>query len=747
MQGRERHVSGRGSGVSRRGSGLGTGPAGSGGRGGGHHSGRNRAIGGGSILAVIIFLLVSFLGGGNTGSSSSGSVFQDGGQWNRDSNDGVLNREVADGSRDKFTVLKKDGSDTATVMVYMCGADLESQNGMGTADIQEMCRAEESDNVHVMLYTGGSTKWQNSTVSAQTNEIFSIENGGLKKLKDAGDQCMTDPSTLSSFIQYCAETHPANRYELIFWDHGGGSSTGYGYDEKHAQEGSMDLSQIREAVVNGGVKFDFIGFDACLMAAAENALALSDQADYLIASEETEPGTGWYYTGWLSDLSKDPGMSTLDMGKEIADDFTDANNDGWSQTTLSVVDLAEFANTFPEQFSKFADETVKEINSDAYQKVSNARANTREFDASQHIDQVDLVDLADQIDNQSGRLLADKLLSCVKYNRVNGITNAYGLSVYFPYARLNKVDAMADTYEDIGVSDSYTDCIRCFAKMEASGQAASGSTGIFDLLNGGSYQTISSDEIGNLISQMFASGGRALNLENGEFLEKASLSDEDAISQVQSRRIDTSELVWNETDEGYQMSLSEDNWDNVQRLEKSLYVDDGSGYIDLGLDNQFDIDDDGNLIADTEGTWLAIDNQPVPYYYMSTSEDGDESTIVGRVPALRNGEYVNLILVFDDEHPSGTVAGYIRDYREGETETSGKSMLQLEEGDVIDYVADYYSYDGTYEDSYMVGSETVYDGSFEVSDVIVPEKISECYRLQDLYGNDYWTPVIELDNR
>jgi hypothetical protein len=103
--------------------------------------------------------------------------------------------------------------------------------------------------------------------------------------------------------------------------------------------------------------------------------------------------------------------------------------------------------------------------------------------------------------------------------------------------------------------------------------------------------------------------------------------------------------------------------------------------------------------------------------------------------------------VFDDDHPSGYVAGYVRDYREGETETSAKTMMQLQEGDVIDYVADYYSYDGTYLDSYMVGDETVYDGSFKVSDVEVPEKLSECYRMMDLYGNAYWTPVLEMDHR
>lgn len=43
---------------------------------------------------------------------------------------------------------------------------------------------------------------------------------------------MTKPENLTSFIQYCTSNYPANRNELILWDHGGGSITGYGYDEK-----------------------------------------------------------------------------------------------------------------------------------------------------------------------------------------------------------------------------------------------------------------------------------------------------------------------------------------------------------------------------------------------------------------------------------------------------------------------------------------------------------------------------------
>ena len=113
-----------------------------------------------------------------------------------------------------------------------------------------------------------------------------MKNGKLACLeKDLGAVSMTDPSTLYGYIRWCEQKFPASRYGLILWDHGGGSVSGYGYDEKFASAGSMSLSGVDRALGDAGVKFDFVGFDACLMATAETALMLAEHADYLIASE------------------------------------------------------------------------------------------------------------------------------------------------------------------------------------------------------------------------------------------------------------------------------------------------------------------------------------------------------------------------------------------------------------------------------------------------------------------------------
>ena len=211
---------------------------------------------------------------------------------------------------------------------------------------------------------------------------------------------------------------------------------------------------------------------------------------------------------------------------------------------------------------------------------------------------------------------------------------------------------------------------------------------------------------------------------------------------------DENNLFWSQNEEGeYVLKLSESQWDLVHDIDMNLFYDDGEGYIDLGLDNMFGYDVQGNLIADTGGTWLAINGQAIPYYHLDTTEEGDGAyTITGRVPVLLNGERANLILVFDNENPHGYIAGATTDYLNGETDTVAKSMTTLNVGDTLDFVCDYYSYDGTYKDSYKVGEQMTVSEKMVISDVvIVARSLRITYRFTDIYNQEYWTPTVNLE--
>lgn len=808
---REKNVTGNGTGLYRRGEGLNqsaptsgsSAPMGHGGGGRkGHGSGSSmtRVGGGASILlliALVIFggksgFLSSLLGGGSDVAddsytapssyqtqtstqtqtpASSGSLFNPmdlissfGGAsgsssgWSFTPNTGKLDKSVNSAVKSRYTTILGDGKDVVTVMVYICGTDLESRSGMATKDITEMTKAKLSDKVNLIIMTGGCKQWQNNIVSNRVNQIYQIKDGGMYSLeKDFGTKAMTDPSNVTDFIKYCSKNYPANRNMFIFWDHGGGSISGYGYDEKNSMSGSMNLAGINTAFKNAGMKFDFVGFDTCLMATLENDIMMADYADYIVASEETEPGVGWYYTDWLTALSKNTSMPTVEIGKNIIDDFTDTCERvcPGQKATLSVVDLGELSLTISDDLKKFSKGTSELIKKGDYSAVSNARSNSREFAVQNKIDQIDLYSFAKNLKSKEGDALAETILNCVKYNRTSSnMTDSYGISIYFPYRKTSKVNSAIQTYDAIGLDSEYSDCIREFAGLELSGQAATGglSSNPLESLLGGFTGSSSSSSAGGLDSVLSlisaftdtgSSGGSSI-AGLASLLTGRSLSDEETARYVSEHFFDTSVLKWKSNDLGAPcIYMDEEQWKLVHSVDKNVFIDDGSGYIDLGLDNMYDFGNDGSLIADDSDTWLAINNQVVAYYHLDTIDDGTNYTITGYVPAYLNGEKVKLILIFDNNTPYGRIEGALPDYEENVTETVARGLTELVAGDKLDFVCNYYKYDMTFDDQYYLGEQMTVTDNMVVSDVHTGKNGMITYKFTDIYNQSYWTEVLE----
>jgi len=667
-------------------------------------------------------------------------------------------RTVASVARTKYTNVAS--AQTVTVMVYMCGTDLESKSGMATSDLEEMVNATLGDNINVILETGGASNWQNQIIKSNTNQRFRVKQGGLETLDaKVGKRSMVDSNTLADFIQFSQREYPADRYMLILWDHGGGSLTAYGYDELFPGD-SMSLGEINQALKAGGVQFDIIGFDACLMATLETALVAEQYGDYLVASEAVEPGTGWYYTNWLSALSENPAMDTLDVGKQIIDDYVKMS--GNSQTTLSVTDLAELSGTVPSAFNAFSSSTGALIAGDGYNTVANARSGSRDFSTSSKINQIDLIHFAENLATPEATSLADTLKGAVKYNRNStSISHANGLSIYFPYQSMRSVSTAIETYNAIGLDKSYSDCIKSFASVSSGGQVASGSSE-------NPLGTLLGDNAGSLLGTLLGGSASSSDVASGStdtvtqlldlFLSNRSLVtgdkdsswvDEDlvrgSISAYQANNAGFANLMITYKGDVPTLVLTEEQWSGVVTLEQNVYVDDGSGYIDLGLDNVADYDADNDLIMAYDGTWMSLNGQIVAYYLISEDQVDDSYTILGRVPALLNGTRVNVILEFTNENPYGVVLGAQYDYEATATDTVMKGLVEIVSGDKIDFLCDYYNYDGSFNDAYMLGNPMTATGSWEIGNAPLGDGVNwdMAYRITDIYGGQYWTPTVK----
>ncbi len=601
-----------------------------------------------------------------------------------------------------------NGEDQITVMVYMCGSDLESEDGSATADINEMLYATLSDQVNVIIETGGASEWQNSVIDADSNQRWLVTGSGLELLDDAGLQNMTDPDTLSEFVQFCAENYPANRNILVFWDHGGGTLGGYGSDE-HYPDGTMSLAQIDTALSDANVTFDWIGFDCCMMCTVETAFVAEKYADYLIASQRSEPGGGWYYTDWLNALSANSSLSSPEVGQVIVNSFIREEQGGeyGDELTLSMIDLTAYAPFMDALYAYLSSVNTELIDTSAYKEVSKARYDSRSLGEEEY-DQVDLSYLANNISLGDSTELLSTLSQTVLFSQETADHYA-GLSLYFPYASIESVEDTLNTAKSIGLDESYQKFMSDFASLMAGGQIFS---------SGGTSNPLSSDT------------------SSTDDYSDTSWLDSDLISEYESyyeeNTYDYTELEIVEKDDQYVLEMSQDDWDLISAVYLEVFLDVGDGYLHLGSDDVAEFNDDGDLIVGfDDNSWVALDGHIVSFF---AEESGEDAVWEGYVPAYVNDEEAKIILVWDDS--GAYVAGYERVY---DSNMASRGLIDLQDGDVIEFLGDFYTYDGDYDDQYIFDSLVV-GGDLSVTYEDVGD--GDCliyYSLYDIYQNVFWT--------
>ena len=235
-----------------------------------------------------------------------------------------------------------------TVLVYMVGSDLESDGYAATTDLREMLEVDLPPSVNVIVQTGGAVAQPDEYRFADFTIVQRWHIDGYDEtilMSELGPKNMGVPSTLSDFLIWGTQEFPAKKYALILWDHGSGIH-GFGHDEMY----DMDETELDEFAValssayqETGVIFEIIGFDQCLMATIEVATVIENYANYMVASEELEPGDGWDYTAILSSLKNNSNQNGKTLGKVIVDSFfehTKANDSEDGREEQRVITLA-----------------------------------------------------------------------------------------------------------------------------------------------------------------------------------------------------------------------------------------------------------------------------------------------------------------------------------------------------------------------------------------------------------------------
>ena len=673
------------------------------------------------IVLVVLFLLLLLLGSDDSTDSETSSAASEqtesasGEEYASGSTEETYEESADAGSLRERYVDTSDAGNTV-ILLYMIGSNLESVDGSATDDLDEMKEAHFGDNLKIVAETGGSDTWYTDGMEAGVNQRWCIDDEGMQLVDTDSEGSMTDKSRLAGFLKWGVQTYPADRYILILWDHGGGTMAGFGQDEIY-DSGSLSIADMADAMKSAGTKFDIIGFDACLMATVETAYAFEPYADYLIASEETEPGNGWAYTDFLNELADDPAIDSVELGKKIIDDYGDFYDN--TNVTLSITDLREIPNVYEKvsAYLESAEATIKKDN-DQFAEMSMARSKARAY-ADGAMDQIDMEDLVNRTEFDGKDEIMAAIDSCVKYHNKSSLKGSNGLAMYFPYSDIDSYSYTQDILDDIGYSEP-TQFYDYFLSVMAGGQ------------------------------ELFQSDNSMMH-EN-----ETNYTDEDWY-QNYAGDFDYGdgygELTLNETDDGYVLDLADDVWDLITDIRISVMMKMEDGFIDMGSDNVGSMTDDGKLLVDFDGEWISIDDTPVAFNAYPIYDEGKGNVFSGSVEATLNGKKdIELYLEWDpladdapeDAEQKGHVLGYNLVHENNDTEEKG--LRQLKKGDKISFKYDCYDTDGNFLDTMepfdpitVTSQDALEVGYADISDM-------DAYywaTLTDIYQQDIETEAIE----
>ena len=248
--------------------------------------------------------------------------------------------------------VKNEQLDAYTILLYLCGSDLESnsatttQGGYATRDLTEILSVSCPSNVNFVIQTGGSSKWSTKYgISATKIGRYHVNNKSLVQDASLDQANMGDYETFRDFLEWGMVTYPAKRYGVIMWNHGG-AMEGVCYDENYDDDSLLNsevVNGVYDARLLAGVseKLEFIAYDVCLMAVQDVAEYNSYNFNYMVASQESESGNGYDYDAWLPTLYNNPTtVNTVTLLTKIADTFI-AEQGTTSDQTQAVYDLSK----------------------------------------------------------------------------------------------------------------------------------------------------------------------------------------------------------------------------------------------------------------------------------------------------------------------------------------------------------------------------------------------------------------------
>jgi hypothetical protein len=253
-----------------------------------------------------------------------------------------------------------------TIMVYLNGDNALQNSAM--EDFSEFASVGSASDVNVVVQFDRQGPSSNDASWGQTLRFYVKKNIiplPATACQDVGEKDMASGSTVADFVRWSRNTFPARHYALILWGHGYGPtrlaapdtqlSCGsivspdlpFGFKAGTSDDSTpgpknvlygRELEDALKCSLNGD-KLDLLVFDECVMGMMENAYALRDVVNVMVASEELIPDTGFDNADWLSRLEKKPQMSAQNLGEILVESYARSYRAVFECFTMSAVDV------------------------------------------------------------------------------------------------------------------------------------------------------------------------------------------------------------------------------------------------------------------------------------------------------------------------------------------------------------------------------------------------------------------------
>ncbi len=324
-----------------------------------------------------------------------------------------------------------------------------------------------------------------------------VKNGRIEDESLTQEMGFYPAAELVNSADWIRRKYPAKKYAWILWNHGNGiidsrsinvmphlSPENGWIDIPGLERHDSGLSEIQDNPDRGvlydftqntyltnqeltraftqikyilGKKVDMIGFDACMMQMVETAYQLKGLTNVIVGSEQTEPGYGWSYSGFIKPLTTSPTtFNAKNLGASIVKSYgifyKNIGESDYTQSAFNMYYMDALKKNIDAMILKTM-ECKKYKSTQIKNAIVAARLNSENFYISGYIDLFSFYQkLYTQISNIRKKITTPnsytKSLDSLKYTLAQGMTlidksiianskgyynrGARGISIYYP---------------------------------------------------------------------------------------------------------------------------------------------------------------------------------------------------------------------------------------------------------------------------------------------------------------------------